>query len=220
MEKLQIPYHMDRKERLVIETEALSWISSPNPQIRRKPLEREKEENGQVTSIVEYAPNSKFPAHIHPLGEEIFVLEGEFADENGKYPAGSYLRNPPGSSHSPFSETGCKLFVKLNQFLEKDSKTVNLDTSNMELVPGHGSLKVLPLHEFEGTSTALVLWPEGEKFQPHKHWGGEEILVLEGVFQDEFGNYPKHTWLRNPHLSTHNPFSEQGCFILVKVGGF
>jgi anti-sigma factor ChrR (cupin superfamily) len=48
--------------------------------------------------------------------------------------------------------------------------------------------------------------------------GGEEILVLEGTFQDEFGDYPEGTWLRNPHMSSHQPFSREGCLIYVKTG--
>lgn len=219
MSKIVLPYNMDRSERLVIETESLAWVPSPNPQVLRKPLEREKEESGQVTSVVEYVAGSKFPTHKHPLGEEIYVLEGEFADENGRYPKGTYIRNPPGSKHSPFSEKGCKIFVKLNQFAEQDLKQLCLNTHNMDWLPGQGQLRVMPLHDYEGQNTALVHWPKGTTFQPHKHWGGEEIFVLEGTFQDEYGDYPKGTWLRSPHLSTHNPYSEEGCTILVKTGG-
>ncbi|MEM1391261.1 MAG: cupin domain-containing protein, partial [Pseudomonadota bacterium] len=65
---------------------------------------------------------------------------------------------------------------------------------------------------------ALVKWEPGTVFNPHRHWGGEEIFVIEGTFQDEFGDYPKGTWIRNPHLSQHKPFSEEGCLILVKTG--
>ena len=53
---------------------------------------------------------------------------------------------------------------------------------------------------------------------PHRHFGGEEIFVLEGVFADEFGEYPAGTWLRSPHMSMHKPFSREGCLIFVKTG--
>lgn len=76
----------------------------------------------------------------------------------------------------------------------------------------------MPLHEHGGRSTALVKWPAGERFLPHRHWGGEEILVLSGTFMDEHGVYPTGTWLRNPHSSQHNPFVEDATTILVKVG--
>ena len=56
-------------------------------------------------------------------------------------------------------------------------------------------------------------------FQPHKHWGGEEILVLEGTFYDEHGVYPKGTWIRSAHLSEHHPYTkEEGALIFVKTG--
>jgi len=64
----------------------------------------------------------------------------------------------------------------------------------------------------------LVRWAPGTKFNSHQHWGGEEILVLEGVFSDEKGDYPKGTWMRSPHLSAHHPFSKDGCLIYVKTG--
>jgi hypothetical protein len=75
------------------------------------------------------------------------------------------------------------------------------------MVPG---LKVLPLHEFGTEHAALVRWAPGTRFTPHRHWGGEEILVLEGVFEDEHGRYPAGSWLRSPHGSMHAPFSEEG----------
>ncbi len=213
-----LPYNMDRRIRLSVETESMLWRPSPMAGVLRKALEREKAESGEVTSIVQYAPGSTFSAHVHPAGEEIFVLEGEFADEYGRYPQGSYLRNPAGSKHSPFSDTGCTLFVKLNQFQAGDSASIRTKTHEETWFPGQGKLRVMPLHEFEGHSTALVKWPPGTHFQPHQHWGGEEIFVLEGVFQDEHGQYPAGTWIRSPHMSRHNPYSELGCTILVKVG--
>jgi anti-sigma factor ChrR (cupin superfamily) len=79
-------------------------------------------------------------------------------------------------------------------------------------------LKVLPLNTFETQNTALVRWAPQTFFNPHRHWGGEEILVIEGVFSDEHGDYPAGSWLRSPHMSQHQPFSREGCLILVKTG--
>ena len=146
------------------------------------------------------------------------MLEGVFSDETGNFGAGTYIRNPPGSAHAPFSKNGCVIFVKLQQFDPKDSATVRIDTKTAKWLPGHGNLKVIPLHEYIGQHTALVRWPAGEKFLPHKHVGGEEILVLSGEFRDEHGRYRAMTWMRNPHLSEHFPFVDQETTILVKVG--
>lgn len=210
--------NMDFAQRLVIETAAMEWLPSPAAGVMRKPLEREARESGHTTSIVQYAPGSAFADHKHPLGEEILVLDGVFSDETGDYPAGTYIRNPPGSHHAPFSEQGCTLFVKLNQFDPEDRAQIRIDTRNTEWLPGQGGLEVMPLHSFETAHTALVYWPAGERFQPHTHFGGEEILVLSGEFRDEFGIYPTGTWLRNPDQSTHHPYVEQETVILVKTG--
>ena len=209
---------MNFARRIVIATADQSWQASPMTGVERKPLARENVESGHATSIVRYAPGSRFDYHSHPLGEEIFVLEGVFSDENGDYPAGTYLRNPPGSGHAPFSTLGCILFVKLCQFSLDDKETVRINTTSQPWLPGQGGLKVMPLHSFEGQSTALVHWPANEVFAPHRHFGGEEILVLCGTFMDELGEYPRHTWIRSPHMSQHHPFVKEETMILVKTG--
>lgn len=183
-------------------------------------LDRVGGEVARATSIVRYAAGSCFDRHVHGGGEEILVLEGIFSDEHGNYPAGAYLRNPPGTSHAPFSRDGCTLFVKLWQFAADDNTPVRIDTSvaswHPGLVPG---LSVMPLHEHDGVSTALVQWAPETRFNTHVHPGGEEILVLDGVFRDEEGDYPIGTWLRSPRWSRHTPFTAaEGARIYVKVG--
>jgi len=192
----------------------------PLPGVTRRMLDRGGDEVARATSIVRYAAGSRFDAHGHPGGEEILVLDGVFSDEHGDYPAGSYLRNPPGSRHAPFSREGCTLFVKLWQFAPDDRESVRIDTAAATyrpgLVPG---LTVLPLHEHAGVSTALVRWAPQTRFNEHTHPGGEEILVLKGVFRDEDGEYPAGSWLRNPRWSRHSPYTgKEGALIYVKVG--
>jgi len=210
--------NMNFAECIVIEAAAQDWQPSPAAGVWRKPLAREYREQGHATSIVRYEPGSRFNTHPHPKGEEILVLEGVFSDETGDYPAGTYLRNPPGSRHAPFSEQGCVIFVKLDQFDESDQATVRVNTQQTDWLPGQGGLQVMPLHDHNGEHTALVKWPAGERFLPHRHWGGEEILVLSGEFQDEHGVYPPLSWIRSPHLSEHHPFVTKETVILVKTG--
>ena len=210
--------NLDFSRRVVIDTAAMDWVDSPSDGVRRKPLSREYAERGRTTSLVRFAPGSSFSPHSHPLGEEILVLEGVFSDENGDYGAGSYLRNPPGSRHKPFTREGCLLFVKLDQFDPRDQGRVVLDTNTAAWLPGHGGLEVMPLHDFEHEHTALVKWPAGERFQPHRHFGGEEILVLSGTFKDEHGEYPAGSWIRSPHLSQHDPWVDEATIIWVKTG--
>ncbi|BCN94341.1 cupin [Thiomicrorhabdus immobilis] len=215
---MQQALNMQLDKRVVIDTEAMQWQGSPAKGVLRKPLEKEFAEHGRTTSLVKFMPGAQFPEHSHPLGEEILVLEGVFSDERGDYPAGTYFRNPPGSKHSPFSKEGCTLFVKLDQFDPLDLEPVVIDTNSQPMQPGIGNLQVMSLHSYGTEGSALVFWPAGEKFQPHRHWGGEEILVLKGVFKDEHGVYPKGSWLRSPHHSEHFPFVDEDTLIYVKTG--
>lgn len=210
--------NFDFAQKVVIDTNEVEWVGSPCDGVQRKPLSREYAERGQTTSLVRFAPGSSFSPHAHPLGEEIIVLDGVFSDENGDYAAGSYLRNPPGSRHQPFTNEGCLLFVKLDQFDPADGRQTVIDTRSAAWLPGQGGLEVMPLHDFEHEHTALVKWPAGERFQPHRHYGGEEIFVLSGTFRDEHGEYPAGTWIRSPHMSQHHPFVDEETIIWVKTG--
>ncbi len=211
--------HTDFNFKVAVNTADMPWAPSPVNGIDRKMLERDGDEIARATSLVRYAPNSSFTSHQHELGEEFLVLDGVFQDELGQYPAGTYVKNPPSSSHAPFTETGCTLFVKLRYLVPSDQERVVINTQSAEcyqgLVPG---LTVMPLSTFGTTNTALVRWAPGTYFNPHRHFGGEEIFVIEGVFEDEHGRYPQGSWLRSPHMSAHKPFSVEGCTILVKTG--
>lgn len=210
----------DFDQRVVHGAHDAVWSASPLPGVERRMLDRIGGEVARATSIVRYAAASHFDRHVHGGGEEILVLDGVFSDEHGDYPAGYYLRNPPGSSHAPFSRDGCTLFVKLWQFAADDTEAVCIDTTTGTWYPGLvPGLSVMPLHEHDGVSTALVRWAPETRFNAHTHPGGEEILVLEGVFRDEDGDYPTGTWLRNPRWSRHTPFTgPEGALIYVKVG--
>ena len=210
--------NMDFSQKVVIHTQDQPWQERPSKGVWRKPLAREGIENGHATSLVRYDAGAGYTAHNHPGGEEIIVLEGIFSDENGDYPAGTYIRNPQGSHHQPFSQDGCVLLVKLNQFQRGDSAQIVIDTQRGEWFPGYAELKVMSLHTYQGISTSLVHWPAGTHFLPHSHAGGEEIFVLNGEFIDEHGRYSAGSWIRNPHMSKHDPYVEVDTTILVKVG--
>ena len=211
--------HADLRQRAVIDSHTLPWIPSPMAGVERRMLDRQGGEVARATSIVRYAPGSRFERHTHGGGEEILVLEGTFSDEQGDHPSGTYLRNPPGSSHAPFSEGGCTIFVKLQQMHPQDRERQVIGTGQAAWLPGLvPGLAVMPLHAFGSEHVALVRWAPGTVFHPHGHPGGEEILVLDGVFQDEHGTYPAGSWLRNPPGSIHRPWSEAGCTIWVKTG--
>jgi len=211
--------HMDFTQRVVIDSESLDWEASPMSGVERRKLEREAAESRRATSLVRYAPDSHFSPHTHTGGEEFLVLEGVFSDETGDFGPGSYVRNPIGSTHKPHSDDGCVIFVKLDQFNSGDTELVRVETANIPWLPGLvDGLSVKPLHEFGTEHVALVQWAPGTQFTRHAHLGGEEIFVLDGVFEDEHGSYSKGTWIRGPHNSVHTPFSTEGCTIWVKTG--
>ncbi len=77
-----------------------------------------------AVALLRYAPGARVPRHRHTGLESILVLEGEQSDERGTYPAGSFVLNPEGSSHSVWSETGCVVLIQWErpvEFLNKDS---------------------------------------------------------------------------------------------------
>lgn len=210
--------HSDYSKRVVINHHEMDWVPSPEPGIDRRMLDRIGNEVAKATSIVRYQPGSRFNEHLHEYGEEILVLDGVFSDETGDYPAGSYIMNPPGSAHAPFSDLGCTLLVKLRHLGMECHEREVVDTNTSEwfqgMVPG---LTVMPLMR-QGTGSTLVRWAPQTFFNPHKHYGGEEIFVVDGVFEDEHGRYPAGSWIRSPHMSLHQPFSKEGCTIFVKTG--
>ena len=123
----------DFTQRVVIRPDDTPWQPSPSAGVTRRLLDRVGDEDARATSLVRYAPNSVFPVHGHPDGEEILVLDGVFSDERGDHGPGTYLRNPDGSRHAPRSEGGCTLFVKLRQFQPFDGESVCIDTHTQPL---------------------------------------------------------------------------------------
>ncbi len=211
----------DFSKSAVIRPVDYMWVDSPMPGVERMMLDRVGDEVARATSLVRYAPNSEFSQHVHSGGEEFFVLEGEFADEHRIYPVGSYVRNPIGTAHSPsVGEQGCVIFVKLQQFDPGDQSQFVIDTRNQQWSPGLiPGLEVMSLHQYEREQVALVKWAPHTEFNEHTHWGGEEILVIEGTFFDEHGEYPAGTWIRSPDQSRHKPYTrDDGALIYVKVG--
>ncbi len=213
----------DFSKSVVIDTNAMAWEASPMAGVYRRKLDRIGEEVARATALVKYDPKSYFSPHTHGGGEEFFVLEGTFSDEHGDYPAGTYVRNPIGSTHKPRSENGCVIFVKLHQFDERDTAQFSIHTPTATFVAGAApGVTVLPLHRFEEEECVLMRLAPGSKLPPAPspacRLGGEEILVLEGVFSDERGDHPAGAWIRNPVQAAHQAYSADGCLLYVKTG--
>ncbi len=209
----------DFAQRVVIRTAEMDWQASPSPTVWRKRLDLVDGEFSRVTSVVRYAAESSFHTHGHPAGEEILVLDGVFSDEHGDYPAGSYLLNPKGFRHTPFSREGCVLFVKLFQYAGDERTHFAIDTKAEPWTSGdRPGMEVLPLYsELDWPETMCLERMSPGTALPHEVCrGGKEIFVLEGQLEDGDGNYPAGSWLRLPPDSTHTPRSAEGCICYVK----
>lgn len=209
--------------RAVAHTGQMQWTASPSGTVWRKRVHRVgPPESGQVTSIVRYEPKSSFPAHDHPDGEEIVVLDGVFSDEHGDWPTGTYLLNPEGFRHAPFSEAGCLLLVKLRQYPGRDRRHVVIDTDALEWqpdeVPGV-AIKVLYKQPGYSDETTLERWDAGAEVGVVAYEHGAELFVIDGEFADEEGSYSKGSWLRMPPGSMHHPHSAGGCTLYLKTAG-
>lgn len=218
-------FNEDISRRCVLDLSILPWQASHLPGVKSKLLEQHEEEFAgpalfaRSTVILSYEPGTRPGTDVHPGGQEILVLEGVYEDDTGSHAAGTYIRNPPGSAYAAGSTSGCTLFVKNDYLSPEDDQRTVIDTQRAAWFQGLvAGLTVLPLAESGTRHTALVRWAPETRFNPHRHYGGEEILVLEGVFEDDSGRYSAGTWMRSPHLSAHQPFSIEGCLILVMTG--
>jgi anti-sigma factor ChrR (cupin superfamily) len=208
-------------QRVVIATDTLPWIPSPQAGVERRLLDRIGSEVARATSLVRYAKASTFPAHQHGLGEEFLVLDGVFSDEHGDYPRGTYVRNPPGSRHTPRTEPGCIILVKLRQMQPSETARIVIDTSTAKWEDGVPGLSRLPLHNDAETGERVALErlaPDARVLDEVDCPCGEEIFLLSGVLQDEYGHYGPGTWIRNPAGFRRSLRSPEGATYWVKRG--
>lgn len=214
----------DLTVRVAVDTAAMEWTPSPSGTVWRKRVHLVgPAEAGQVTSVVRYEPRSTFHGHDHPDGEEILVLDGVFSDERGDWPAGTYLLNPEGFRHAPFSRFGCVLFVKLRQFPGRARQHVALRTNGLPWQPtARAGVGVRPLYAQPGFADSMRLerWTAGAPLELTRYPQGAELFVLDGSFVDEGGSFARGAWLRLPPGAAHSPSTAEGCVLYIKEGGF
>ncbi len=187
------------------------WTASPEPGVERVMLDRIGGETAVATSIVRYRAGSRFPAHRHERGEEFIVLDGVFSDEHGSYPAGTYIRNPSGSAHTPRSDEGCVLFVKLRQFLTDDLTPVSIDTAAIGSTVANGTTRVHLLHRFGVEAVMLLDGGVGAQYAFDGAPVPRELLMLSGVAEIAEYRLRPGAWLRVPAgASMRLRFSEAG----------
>ena len=213
----------DLTVRVAVDTAAMEWAPSPSRTVWRKRVHLVGPvESGQVTSVVRYEPRSTFHVHDHPDGEEILVLDGVFSDEHGDWPAGTYLLNPEGFRHAPFSRDGCVLFVKLRQYPGRTREHVALRSESMPWEPARAGVAVRRLYAQAGFADTMRLeqWEPGARLGRVDYASGAELLVLDGSFADAGGAFARGAWLRLPPGASHSPSTDDGCVLYIKEGGF
>jgi anti-sigma factor ChrR (cupin superfamily) len=208
---------------VLVSPEQQQWVASPQAGVERVMLDRIGVEKARATSLVRYAANSHFPVHEHPAGEEIFVLSGHFCADGICYGPGTYLRNPPGSSHQPYSDDGTVIFVKLMQMLDSEQASVCIDTTDSQSWQQTSARRFCLLFENAQERVELIELPANGELSLALP-AGAELLMLDGQLSEQSQLWPmqlwqKLTWARfpaNSQLQAHA--GELGARFYLKTG--
>ena len=197
-------------DRRVVEHAAqMEWTASPMAGVSRRMLDRIGGEVARATSIVRYDAGSHFSPHTHDGGEEFLVLDGVFQDEHGDFPAGTYVRNPIGTSHTPASEPGCEIFVKLWQFGTAEKETLRIDINVLDLVPdcdgfpaysNYGAYEGLDRFSFRAQFLNDVAEELGEDLlaQAWSNKTASELVEYGRALLKKAEDYARQTGVENP----------------------
>ncbi len=186
----------DFSSRVLVHSDDIDWLASPMPGVDRRMLDRIGGEVARATTIVRYAAGSKFSEHTHTGGEEFIVLDGVFQDEHGDFPEGTYVRNPPTTAHTPGSEPGCTIFVKLWQFDMEDRNQFRKNMADELGAPVNG-VATAELHRDERETVTYSHLDAGAAIT-NNDAGGVELLVIAGTLSEGGEALKKGSWLRLP----------------------
>ena len=205
------------KERVVVHSDQLKWNASPIPGVDRRMLDRIGGEVARATTIVRFASNSKFSAHTHTGGEEFIVLDGIFQDEHGDFPEGTYVRNPPTTAHTPGSELGCTIFVKLWQFDMDDRNQFRKNMAGELAAPVDG-VATAELHR-DDRETVTYSHIDANAKLSNTNAGGIEMLVIGGSVVENGQALGKGAWLRLPDGEPLTAIAgSDGAKVWIKTG--
>jgi anti-sigma factor ChrR (cupin superfamily) len=207
--------HADFSRRAAVAPHQYLWVASPQTGVERVMLDRVGEEQARATSIVRYAPGARYPHHLHPGGEEILVLSGCFSDGDAHYPAGWYVRNPPGSGHQPYSAGGALIFVKLHQMPPEETRAVRIDSGDPSSWQRRDGREVCPLFSATAEQVALQRVAPGTALLTGLVRGAE-LLVLAGEVRTATQTYARGGWIRLPagHHTDITAGPDGACFYL------
>jgi anti-sigma factor ChrR (cupin superfamily) len=208
----------DFERRTLVRFGDTDWVASPVQGVERKMLDRIGEEVARATTIVRFAPGSAFSPHTHDGGEEYLVLEGTFQDEDGDFPAGSYVRNPPTSSHTPAAQDGATILVKLHQFDLQDRTQVQINTNTSDWSSTAPGVNTIQLHKDEREEVSIERWAPGTSRRLDAS-GGLEIFVIDGALTESDDTLSRWDWLRLPVGATFRAIAgEAGARVWIKTG--
>lgn len=205
-------------ERAVVHSDREPWVASPMKGVDRRMLDRIGDEVARATTIVRYEPGSAFSPHTHTGGEEFLVLEGVFQDEHGDFPAGTYVRNPPTSSHRPSAAQGATIFVKLWQFDLADRRQIIIDTLAQTPQPAAQGVAVIPLLDDPHEQVRIEVWDAGASVTVSNHQGFEALLIA-GSYLEGGEEFVANSWLRlPPNVALNATAGPKGARLWVKSG--
>ncbi|MCM8537273.1 MAG: cupin domain-containing protein [Lentisphaeraceae bacterium] len=209
--------HADLNQNTKVNQDDLPWVKSPQQGVSRKMIERDGAEVTRATSLVKYEAQSFFPDHTHDMGEEFLVLDGVFSDESGDFKSGTYVRNPWGTKHRPFSREGCTIFVKLRQMHSEDQNSIRVHHDEINFTKINDALEYSSIHSFGTESVAFV------KAVNEFHWqsallGGLEVFIINGEITSEKNQLPKNGWLRFAPNHQADFIIRENSLLLIKTG--
>lgn len=187
----------DFSKLAVVTPDQYRWTPSPQAGLERVMLDRIGDEIARATSIVRYAKNSTFPHHQHPEGEEILVLSGTFSEDGIDYPAGWYLRSPPGSGHCPSSNEGAIIFVKLRQMPDSEKNVVRINTNDPAHWVTQSDRNFCPLFNSSYESVVIERLTKNQMLAINSK-SQHELLILSGELLNEGTVYVTGSWIRIP----------------------
>lgn len=219
---MALAINADRRALAAVDGRALPWIHSPESGVDRRMLERIGDEVALATTLVRYAPGSHFPPHVHERGEEFLVLQGTFSDESGDFVSGTYVRNPPGSRHAPFSREGCVILVKLRQMLGDEPEAVRVSPAQRRWLPTEDAgVSRARLYSNARTVVFLLRLEPGAELPAHASPGGEECFVIEGAVQllpHATSTLGAWSWRRSAEARQPGMRSADGALVWIKRG--
>jgi anti-sigma factor ChrR (cupin superfamily) len=208
----------DFSQRAIVRFDDSDWVASPMPGVRRRMLDRIGDEVARATSIVCFDPGSAFSAHTHDGGEEYLVLDGTFQDEDGDFPTGFYVRNPPTTSHTPAARDGATILVKLHQFDAADRTQVQIDSGAAAWSDAAPGVARFRLHEDAREVVAMERWAPGTTRSLDAS-GGLEVFVIAGALSDGTDRLTRWDWLRLPVGSDFTATAgAKGAHVWIKTG--